>query len=213
MLLGTTISVSVVLRKETGLRVIIFLMLFAPLSVFGAPTFDTASKQKLERGEVILKLLKPSGGEGIAFIAYGLVDAKANKVWPVVRDCQHFKEFMPRTEKSELKEKKGADAICFFELDMPFPFSNLWSTVRSTESKTADGSYLRSWKLLTGTYTRNRGSWRVTMWPADPNRTLLTYNVDVNPKVSLPDFVLRKAQTGALPGVFEAIRERVKSLP
>ena len=191
---------------------LIVLLLQTTISL-ASPNFSAEKRARLERGKVVLKTLKPTGNDGVSFVAYGLIDAPVTKVWPVVRDCQYFKEFMPRTKRSQLRERKGKEAICFFEIDMPFPFSDLWSTVRSTESEIEGGGYLRQWKLLTGTYHRNTGSWRVSRWAGETERTLLTYNVDVNPKITLPDFVIRKAQAGTVPDVFDAIRKRVASLP
>jgi hypothetical protein len=36
------------------------------------------------------------------------------------------------------------------------------------------------------------------------------YRLAVNPKISVPDFLIRKGQTGALPDMYEAINQRVR---
>jgi hypothetical protein len=71
------------------------------------------------------------------------------------------------------------------------------------------GHYSRVWTLLRGTYKRNDGSWTVVPWGADAKKTLVVYWVDSDPKMAIPDPILRGAQTGALPDVFKAIRKRV----
>jgi hypothetical protein len=46
-------------------------------------------------------------------------------------------------------------------------------------------------------------------WGADGKKSLLVYWLDVDPKVMVPDAIIRRAQTGSLPDVFEAVRKRV----
>ncbi|MGC6415788.1 MAG: SRPBCC family protein [Bradymonadia bacterium] len=182
-------------------------------SAIAEPTFNSGQLKKLADGDVLIQPRTPAGGEGVSFIAYALFKVPVERVWPVVRDCAQFKEFMPRTKKSSMKT--GADGVvhCYVELSMPFPFKNLSSTVKSKQEKLAGGGFRRSWTLVEGTYKRNAGSWMVTPWKGDPAMSLLTYEVDVNPNVSLPDFIIRKAQTGTLPDVFSAVKKRALSSP
>ena len=72
------------------------------------------------------------------------------------------------------------------------------------------GGHQRSWTLIEGSYHRNTGAWRVLPWPGEVDWTLLVYQVDINPKMSVPDFILKEAQTGALPDVFKQVVERAQ---
>ena len=74
------------------------------------------------------------------------------------------------------------------------------------------GSFKRSWSLIKGTYKRNNGSWIVKPWGPSGSESLLIYAIDLDPDTSVPDFIIRKAQTSTLPDLFEAIRRRVRSL-
>ena len=47
-------------------------------------------------------------------------------------------------------------------------------------------------------------------WDGDGARTLLVYQLDMDPDTVVPDFLLRRAQSAAAPKVFEAIRRRVR---
>ena len=168
---------------------------------------------KVSSGEVVIRRLPPTGGDGVAARAFAVVKAPAKKVWPVLRDCQHFKEFLPRTKESVLKSRVGLTSVCYTKIDMPFPFSDLWADVKSVEEVVPGGAFKRSWSLIKGTYKRNNGSWIVKPWGPSGSESLLIYAIDLDPDTSVPDFIIRKAQTSTLPDLFEAIRRRVRSLP
>ena len=181
-------------------------------SADATPNLSAEHRARLDAGGVVVVPKTPTGDSGVAALGYGVVDAPVNRVWPVVRDCQHFHKFMPRTAQSEVRDRKGNAMKCYFKLDMPFPFSDMWSLVNTHFKETAGGGFIRHWSLIEGTYSRNDGSWAAYPWGADQTKTLLVYTIDVNPKVAVPDFIIRKAQTGTLPDVFDAIRKRVRTL-
>jgi ribosome-associated toxin RatA of RatAB toxin-antitoxin module len=176
---------------------------------FEAPALSADEQKLLEKGEVLVRRLEPAGGKGVAVLAVGVVDAKPPEVWPVVRDCQHFKDFMPRTKHSELREEAGA-TLCRVELSMPFPLKDLWSETKSTLNE-APPRFRRDWTLVHGTSLRNDGSW--TLLPrADGAKTLLVYRIDTQPDSMVPDGLARAAQTKSLPDMMAAVRKRVATL-
>lgn len=174
----------------------------------GTPPMSKGQKMLLDKGDVIVKPLDRDNG--VAARAMGIVDAPPAKVWPVVRDCEHFSKFMPRTKASSLISRAGNKAVCKVEISMPIPFSNLWSIVDSVETVKGD-NFKREWNLKEGTYKRNKGSWELYPW-AGGKKTLLIYFVDADPKIAIPDGIIKSAQTGSLPDMYEAVRKRVKSL-
>ena len=185
------------------------LMLVAPLAHAEKPYLNRLQKQMLEDEKVIVSPMKPTDDSGVAAMAVAIMKAPVDKVWPVVRDCEHFHKFMPRAKKSELRKKlSDTQMVCFLEVSMPFPLSNLHSEVLSTISQVGKG-WKRKWTLRKGNYKRNNGSWEVYPYGKDKGWSLLVYNIDVDPDMSIPDAILRKAQTGSLPDVFKAIRKRV----
>jgi hypothetical protein len=173
------------------------------------PAITEANRARLDKLEVVIKELKPSDGKGVAFEAMGVVDAPSSEVWAVLRDCSQFSKFMPRIKASAIKVMSG-EPLCAIELELPWPLTNLWSDTRSIYIEDdPPGHYSRVWVLVRGTYKRNDGSWTVLPWGADGKKTLVVYWVDSDPKMAIPDPILRGAQTGALPDVFKAIRKRV----
>jgi ribosome-associated toxin RatA of RatAB toxin-antitoxin module len=174
------------------------------------PAPSTEERAQLEKGEVVVEALPPSDDSGVAARARALVDAPPDAVWPVVRDCEHFSEFMPRTKRSRLLQRSFDEAVCEIEVAMPFPLSNLVSTTRSKLIDLPGGGHERRWTLVSGDYRRNEGVWRVLPWGPDGKRTFLEYRLDADPTTHVPDALIRRAQTGSLPDVLEAVRKRVK---
>jgi ribosome-associated toxin RatA of RatAB toxin-antitoxin module len=168
-----------------------------------------SERASLASGEVVVRDREPPNGQGVAFEALGIIRVSPGRLWPVLQACDRFQEFMPRTKKSRIKNRVGNTAVCFTKIGMPFPFDDLWSEVKVTETVHGDGTYSRSWTLLRGTFDRNEGIWQLYPW-AGGKQTLMVYRLAVNPKISIPDFIIRKGQTGALPDMFEAINRRVR---
>lgn len=176
---------------------------------FSAPALSDDERKVLEKGEVVVRRLEPSGGKGLAVLAVSVVDAAPPAVWPVVRDCQHFQDFMPRTKHSELKEEDGVK-LCRVELSMPFPLKDLWSETKSTVNE-APPRFRRDWTLVHGTYLRNDGSWTVLPW-GDGAKTLVVYRLDTQPDSLVPDGLARAAQSKSLPEMMAAVKKRVVAL-
>lgn len=168
-------------------------------------------RETLRTGEIVYLSLEPRGGSGVAMRACGLIDAPPGQVWPVLRDCGDYQEFLPGVERSELVSREEGVAVCDTFIDLPFPLSGLHSVTRVRERELGEGGgFERQWTLLRGSYQRNEGSWRLLPWSADGSRTLAVYELDMDPETIVPDFLLRRAQASTVPRVFEAIRKRVR---
>ncbi len=189
--------------------VLLWILLSSAPALAALPSLSAGEKASLDAGEVVIRDRPARQGRGVAFDAFGVIRTAPSALWGVLRECGRFQEFMPRTKKSELRKREGNTAVCFTEIEMPFPFDNLWSEVKVSETAHGDGRFSRTWSLLRGTYEWNDGSWRLYPW-GDGEMTLLVYRLAVNPKISVPDFLIRKGQTGALPGLFEALNRRVR---
>ncbi len=180
----------------------------AQLSSYGLSTEQLAEVQK---GEVVVVKLPPPGDAGVKFRAFKKMAVPASKLKPVFIECEHFHKFMPRTLSSKMSNKKEGTATCEMVVEMPFPFDNLWSTVHTKWGETAPGVWVRSWTLVRGSFNRNLGSWTVIDTP-DPNVSIAVYEASVDPKISIPDFILRAAQVNTIPDLMSAIFKRAQSL-
>jgi hypothetical protein len=175
------------------------------------PAFTEAETKKLEAGECVVHEVKPTDNKGIGVESFGVIDAPSTEVWPVLRDCAHFAKFMPRTKTSAMNVEDGVP-LCHVELNLPWPLMNLWSDTKSVQREEPAGHFHRAWTLVRGTYRRNSGSWSIVPWGPDGKKSLVTYAIDSDPIILVPDGILRSAQTGSLPEVFQSIRKRVVAL-
>ena len=175
------------------------------------PKLTDDEKKKLDEGGVVVHDRKPTDNTGVSGEALGVIDAPATEVWPIVRDCEHFSQFLPSTRTS-WKRTDGEDTICYDEISLPFPLTNLWAETKSVARESPAGHFQREWSFVKGTYKRNRGGWTVVPWGADGKKSLVVYMVDSDPTLLVPEFILRAAQGGSLPQVFVGIRRRVVAL-
>lgn len=193
---------------KTILALVVGLLAATP-ALAGPPRLSADDISELRDDEVIVREMKPTGGNGMAAMAIGLLNHPPAKVWPVITDCANYHKYMPRTIKSAVRGETPGGHLCFIEIEMPLAFDNLWSLVDAKNTTNADGSYRRHWIFKKGTYRHNKGSWEIFPYD-DGKRSLVVYRIDVNPNVSLPDWVLAAAQTSTLPDLFESIADEVK---
>ena len=180
---------------------------FAELQAFG---LSQAQVKAVQNGELVVMKFTPENNAGVSFQAVKRMDVSPQKLRPVLRECQHFHEFMPHTLKSKMTKRNGNTAVCEMVVDMPFPFDDLRSVVDSKWGETKPGVWRRSWTLIKGSFHRNMGSWTVLNGPS-PNTAYAVYKASVDPKISIPDLILRKAQVNSIPNLMKAVLERAKS--
>ena len=118
---------------------------------------------------------------------------------------------MPHTIKSDRIDKGPNQALCDVVIALPFPFDDLRSLVLAEWGPQENGSWERKWSLVSGSFYRNEGRWVLLSTP-DAQQTYILYEASVNPKVSIPDFILSRAQVSSVPDLMDAIVKRTQSL-
>ena len=184
-----------------------------PLAPDAPPELSQAERARLEAAGVVDREVPSSDGEGIGVLVMGLVDAPPDQVWSVMADCDAQDEFMPRVVHASVRDRDGDSHTCDLEYDMPYPLGATRTATRHRVRRLTDGGYQRSWDLLPGDwgYRRNRGSWSVHPWLGPgAARSLLVCRMELVPKASLPDWILRAAHSQHAPATFDAIRARVR---
>ena len=172
-------------------------------------TAALANDARLGRGEIIVSTRAVAGSDMPEATVQAVIDAPADRVWRIIDDCAGYKRTMPRIKASRLVERSGSRVICEITVEMPFPFANL-TAVSDGHHVVGPPSWSRTWKLIRGDYHKNVGSWTLTPFDAAGTRTRAVYRLHVEPKVSIPGAVLRRAQASALPEVMERLRESVR---
>lgn len=196
------------------MRAVLLSLLIVPSAFAEAVVVPTLSEQdtkKLNAGEILIREFTPTGGKGVGSLSIGVVEAPSDEVNAIISNCTLFWQFMPRVKKSWVKEDATAGTICHVELTMPFPLPDLWSDSTHDAREEPKGHHYRGWKMVRGSYHRNDGSWTIIPW-GDGSKSMVVYSVDSDPKMAVPDALIRLGQVTSLPEVITRIRQRVVTL-
>jgi ribosome-associated toxin RatA of RatAB toxin-antitoxin module len=162
------------------------------------------------KGTVDIKSFEVPGSSSPKIVARAVVEAPAKKIWAIVSDCAHYKGRMPRVAAAELLKKEGNVHTCKVTIEMPFPLSNLTAVTAATHTET-DTVMKREWKLVSGDYKVNQGSWEVKALP--DGTSYVVYTVHAEPNSAVPAAIREAAQKKALPEMFEKVKAEANKLP
>jgi ribosome-associated toxin RatA of RatAB toxin-antitoxin module len=181
----------------------------AAAQVSATATCDLAP-ERLRNGDIAVREQTSASAHGIALRVCGEVGAPPATVWSILRDCDRFDEFMPGVAESRLTKREDNVVLCDEVIDLPFPLIDLESLTRVVEASFPDGGFERRWSLVRGSYQRLEGAWTILPATGTAERSVVIYDVDMEPDTLIPDFLIRYAQSIAAPKVFNSVRERVR---
>jgi ribosome-associated toxin RatA of RatAB toxin-antitoxin module len=171
----------------------------------GAAGEDLPAKDQVE-----IKSYTVPGSSTPKIVARAVIELPPQKIWQIVSDCAHYKDHLPRVAASELVKKEGNVHTCKVTIAMPFPLSNLTGITAAVHDESETGMS-RKWKLVSGDYKFNEGSWEVK--PLDKGQSLVTYTIHAEPNTAVPDFIRESAQKKTLPEMFERVKTEAGKLP
>ncbi|MFU8803497.1 MAG: type II toxin-antitoxin system RatA family toxin [Bradymonadaceae bacterium] len=189
--------------KFTGASIVLLTVLLLP------PPLYAQDKEALDRGEISVRTVDVAGSELPKVVVQGVIDASPAKVWELVSNCDNYVRRMPRIKAARIVERKGSTVICEVTVGLPFPISDLRATTRATHV-VGPPTWSRTWTLIEGDYEKNDGSWVLTPFGDDGDRTLATYSVHAIPNTSVPAWARRRAQQSSMPEIIERLRKEVK---
>lgn len=183
------------------------------LVFFAAPGASVSADPALPaKGEVEVKSYSVAGSSVPKLVLRTVMDVPPKKVWQIVSDCAHYKEHLPDIASSEILTRSSNGDTCKVTYSMPFPFSNLTGVTESV-NEVSDRGMVRRWKHVSGDYKLNTGSWEVRPIGEAGTSSLVTYTIQVDPNVAVPDFLRDSAQKKTLPGILKRIRAEAAKLP
>ena len=147
-------------------------LLAALALVPGAATADAPLPAK---GAVQVNVYSVAGSNTPKVVVRAIIEQPPRKVWAVVSDCAHYSSRLPRVAKSRLVSKVGNKHTCEVTISLPFPLSNLTAITEATHEENEKGM-TRRWKLVSGDYTVNNGSWEVRPLDATGTSSIVTYS-------------------------------------
>jgi Polyketide cyclase / dehydrase and lipid transport len=156
--------------------------------------------------------------------AMGLIDAPPAEVWKAVRDYDNYPKTMPFVEDGKVISREGGDKVTFLYSKINTPLVDrrdyiirlvdesdwqdgkgfmkvTWTVVNDMDDKVPVGKDVVRVRI-------NEGYWLLEP-REEGKKTFATYYVYTSPGGSLPNFIINKANTMAVPKVFEAIKKTV----
>jgi hypothetical protein len=152
----------------------------------------------------------------------GLIDAPPQAVLKVLSDYPRYKEIMPYTDESEVvSTEEGGKVVHFYTLINAPLVSRRDYTLRITEEsdwKDGKGFLKTRWTASDKGPAAKDGVVRIKTndgsWVLEPReggkKTFATYFIFTDPGGALPTFLVNKANSSAIPDVFEALRKHAK---
>lgn len=154
-------------------------------------------------------------------LAIALVKSPSWRVFAAITDYEHYKDFMPYVEESQVSREKDHSLLNFQQLNFPFfLISDRYYTIELIEYKDQPevGFYQVKWNLAeSGKILKNgkgepvrvnKGSWTLT--PICSGKyTHVIYQLYTDPGGSLFDWMINLANNIAVPNIIKAVRDRV----
>ena len=183
---------------------------FAALLVLAsAPAAADDEEARLAKGEVVISTRAVKGNDTPEYTTKAVIDAPPARVWHIISRCGDYARTMPRIKAARELSRQGGKVVCQVTIEMPVPYSNLTATTDVTHTESAQ-RYSRVWKLISGDYKINNGSWVLTPFKGDARRTLAVYRVHAEPKAWVPAWIRKKAQQKTLPEMMERLRRQTR---
>jgi hypothetical protein len=184
--------------------------LAAALVLVAAPALAADDEDtRLAQGEVVVSNRAVKGSDTPETTGKAVIDAPPAKVWAIVSRCGDYVRTMPRIKASKELSRQGGKIVCQVTIEMPVPYSNLTAITDVTHTE-SDPKFTRVWKLQSGDYKVNAGSWVLAPYKGDAKRTLAVYKVHAEPKVWIPAWIRKKAQQKSLPEMMDRLRKNTK---
>lgn len=154
--------------------------------------------------------------------ATGLINAPPEKVWKAIRDYDNYTKTMPYTEVSKIVSREQGDKVLYVYsvINAPFVDKRDYVIKLTDESKWQDGKgYLKvTWTEANDRAPKKKDDVvRVKIndgyWLLEPReegkKTFATYYVYTDPGGSMPRWLVNKANSSAVPDVFEHVKKAV----
>lgn len=162
---------------------------------------------KLNRGDVLVDTRPLAGSDVPEVILDAVVDAPPERVWPLLDRCGDYAKTMVRMKDTKELSRVGDIVRCESVVEMPWPLSNLHG-ILVAQHTAGPPKWVRDWKMESGDFKRNEGSWTLTAWPG--GKTLIEYRMRSEPNIPIPQFIQGMATRAALPDMIVKLRSLLK---
>lgn len=174
------------------------------------PAAAQGTNAKLAAGEVIITTQAVAGLDIPRVVATAVIKAAPEKVWALIEKCDDYEKTMVNMKFAQELSRDGNKVRCKTTVDLPWPMDDLSAVSDAVHVEDPGKLYSRTWKMVSGDFDFNYGSWKLTPFNGDANQTLVVYTVHVKPKSAVPDSLKSYAQQNALPDLFEHLRKQLE---
>jgi hypothetical protein len=178
------------------------------------PALSADDLARLDRGEVVTRLVEVPGEEHRAGLAARVLPHPQDRVLRAVADADHWAEWVPflaRSERQPPAEGENAAGWPRWELafDLPFPLRDRRYDVRIGSAPDGAGGRTISWASVpgSGNVASARGSF--TLSPRGPAGTLVVFRTATDPGDATSRFLLERALRESLAWVLDGLRQQV----
>ena len=164
-----------------------------------------AGQQKAQRYEVQTTLSSIKAGA-----ARIRVRAPATSVERVVRDFNHYKDFIQRFERSHVLGHHAGRTDVYLQVPILRGAARVWAVVRFEPPKTVNGEQVIEAHLLKGNVKRLDAWWRIK--PIDKHHTRLALEMLIVPKLPVPGSLVTGEVAFAADTAVSGARDRAEQL-
>lgn len=136
----------------------------------------------------------------------GVVDASIDDVMKVVSNYGAYHEFMPHFEASKVLSQRGERALVYMEALIAKNTLKVWAQLKITPEH-HDNIRVVSARMTKGNLSHMEARWEVS--PLPDGRTLVTFDLLVDPKLPLPSSLVSSENEKASKRTIRALRDRL----
>lgn len=148
------------------------------------PTELTSTVAKLEGGSINTQLVDHPQQRVKWGRALGIVDAPLKDVMALVQDYSGYYAFMPHFKLSKVLSQRGQSALVYMQASIANNTMNLWAQMKVGPKPNQGETRVIEGKMVEGNMDAMFARWEIT--PIDANRTLVAFQILMDPKLPLP---------------------------
>lgn len=192
-------------------RALLTAILLFPAAAAARPALPPAELARLERQTLLYSLKVPGSGVMMAK-AIRLIPESPRVVLHVLLDVGSYKHFLPRVKESRVTRKAGAHTFAVIETSFPWPAKDAWVYIDAVTVEKPGNTFETKWKMVNGTMKTYTGYALVEPWTADGKQSVLTYVMQAEPKLSVPDSMISEGVKRVVRVTADRIALRLEAL-
>jgi ribosome-associated toxin RatA of RatAB toxin-antitoxin module len=171
------------------------------------PSSIQAMLAGLEDGSIQSKTVEYKPGGVRWGRAVGIVDAPLTDVLSVVENYAGYQTFMPHFKVSKVLSQRGSSALVYMQASLARNTMNLWAQMKVGPRPNEGETRIIEGKMVDGNMDAMLARWEVTA--IDANRTLVAFQLLMDPKLPLPDSFVSSENEIATKKTIKALRQVV----